>query len=234
MLIFFISLIAVYYPLKFQGQAKHHRFLERGDAFASGIFLGAALFHLLPDARENFISLFAGVHYPFAEVISAFGFLFLLSLERISKQSTLPIVVATIIIIHSFIEGSALGLNIALAPAIILAVAIIAHKGSESFALAFVLNRETLPKNILYLLVSVFLITTPLGIALGTFSTYFLQSHLEILLTAIFNAFAAGTFLYMSTLHHINHHAHGHKEEKLGEFFYLVAGLTLMAAVAMW
>jgi solute carrier family 39 (zinc transporter), member 1/2/3 len=75
---------------------------------------------------------------------------------------------------------------------------------------------------------------TPLGIVAGTTLNSFLGAKEGQLATAGFNAFAAGTFLYMSTLHHINHHQRLHDTENLMEFWCLLIGVGMMALVALW
>ena len=67
-----------------RARPEHRPSLEAADAFASGIFLGAALFHMLPDAIHEFSSL-NDTSYPLAELFCALGFLILLFLERLSK-----------------------------------------------------------------------------------------------------------------------------------------------------
>src|SRR5579872_2853052 len=82
LLIFLTSAIAVAYPIKVQAHPKHNRILELGDAFASGIFLGAALFHMLPDAIYSFKQVMGDLTYPLPELFCAAGFLILLFFER--------------------------------------------------------------------------------------------------------------------------------------------------------
>lgn len=236
------SLIAVIYPIKIRAHPKHHLSLELGDAFASGIFLGAALFHMLPSAIKIFTSVLDVSEYPLAELFCAGGFLVLLFLERLSELSratknaaqTLLYMVTFILIFHSLIEGAALGINTTFETTSILFLAIIAHKSSESFALAVILNRSSVTLKQIILVVSIFSVMTPLGIVLGTSLITLLQLKTAKVLTAGFSAFAAGTFLYMSTLHHINHHERQHDGESLLEFLFLLVGLVIMALLAGW
>jgi zinc transporter ZupT len=241
-LIFITTLVAVVYPVKVHASPKHRPFLELGDAFASGIFLGAALFHMLPDAIRDFGVALGGVHYPIAELCCALGFLLLLFLERLAPSFSctgehpraVPYMIAVILMIHSLIEGSVLGINTTLETASIIFLAIIAHKSSESFALAMVLNRSRLRLKNIWLIIALFSLMTPLGIVFGASLISIVQTRMIQLLTAGFNAFAAGTFLYMSTLHHINHHKRMHDTENLMEFLFLVLGLVGMAILAYY
>ncbi len=235
------SLATVIYPIKVRAHPKHHFFLELGDALASGIFLGAALFHMLPDATREFTKIFGDNHYPLAELFCAAGFLILLFLERLSQHShkeqsknTIPCILALILIIHALIEGAALGVNTTVSTALVIFIAIIAHKGSESFALAVILNRSSMTLTQIITIIGLFSIMTPLGILLGALLTESLQFKTGQLVTAGFNAFAAGTFLYMSTLHHINHHQRSHRGEGMIEFAALLVGLSTMGVVALW
>lgn len=241
-LIFITSLISVIYPIRVRALPKHKPSLEAADAFSSGIFLGAALFHMLPDAIEGFSETLGNIHYPIAELFCAGGFLILLFLERVSQclphakktAHALPYMLALILIIHSLIEGTALGINTTFETAFVIFLAVIAHKSSESFALAVILNPSQLSLKRIIFIVTIFSLMTPLGIALGTVMTDRLSFESGGLITAGFNAFAAGTFLYMSTLHHINHHKRMHDTENLTEFMFLLTGLVVMAGLAWW
>lgn len=241
LLIFLTTIIAVAYPIKARALPKHHRFMDLGDAFASGIFLGAALFHMLPDATQMFQQTLPSVQYPLAELFCAAGFILLLFLERFSVSAshdhvvTIPYIVAITLMIHSLIEGAALGVNTTLATASAIFLAIFVHKGSESFALSAMLCRGNhISTRRLFWIVGLFSLMTPLGIALGTSITSIMQFKQGQLISAGFNAFAAGTFLYMSTLHHIHHHQRLHEAEGLLELFCLVLGLCLMGGVVLW
>lgn len=240
-LIFLTTLLAIIYPIKSRTLPSHNRLLELADAFASGIFLGTALFHMLPDAIKNFSAIPSMSTYPFAELFCAAGFLLLLFMERLSSYfavekkhaNALSYMMAIILIVHSLIEGTVLGANSTLATASVIFIAIIAHKGSESFALAVILNRSNLSMINIINLITIFSLMTPLGISLGAALTSASGIN-DGALTASFNAFAAGTFLYMSTLHHINHHERQHETEGFWEFGALLAGLLVMAALGIW
>ena len=240
--IFVTTILAVVYPIKARTQPKHNRFLELGDAFASGIFLGAALFHMLPEATTEFQNTLGQSHYPIEEFFCAGGFILLLLLERLSLNSvrlnnklTIPYLVAITLMVHSLIEGAALGVNTQLATATVIFFAIFAHKGSESFALSITLCRGNHLSNAqLFWIIGIFSLMTPIGIGLGTTITSFMQFKQGQLIAAGFNAFAAGTFLYMSTLHHINHHQRLHEADGMLEFFSLLLGLCLMGLIVAW
>lgn len=235
------SLVAVIYPIKVRARPQHHPLLELGDAFASGIFLGAALFHMLPDAIHGFASTLKETPYPVAEFLCACGFLVLLFLERIAQcipqiknaRHAMPYMVALILIIHSLIEGGVLGIDATMATACVIFVAIIAHKSSESFALAVILNRSQMALKNIIVIVVIFSLMTPMGILLGTKIASLLPYQSSQAWTAGFNAFAAGTFLYMSTLHHVNHHKHQHGKENLIEFLFLLLGLVTMGLLGL-
>lgn len=239
LLIFLATLLSIIYPIKQRKLPRHNTALELADALASGIFLGTALFHMLPDAIAGFSSLKNNLNYPVAELICALGFFLLLFLERLSyfigpknHANALSYMVVLILIVHSLIEGAVLGINPTFATALVIFIAIIAHKSSESFALAVILNRSDLSLKKILQLILLFSLMKPFGIAFGTLLTRSLKN--EDWLIAGFNAFAAGTFLYMSTLHHINHHHKEDEKEGLGELGALFAGLVIMGVLAFW
>jgi len=243
LVIFAISMAIALYPLLKERTPKHTESLELGEALASGIFLGAAFFHMLPDAIKLFGQLYGPHAYPISELICVLGFLVLLLLERlslvntgISSKQSIPYILSFILIIHAVTEGAALGIDSTLSETLMLFIAIIGHKGSESFALCIMLLKHQLPFRRVLLIVTFFSLMTPLGISLGTAINQFsmTESNSNILIAAIFNAFAAGTFLYISTLHHVHFHQHGRDTQGLLEFASLVAGAAAMAVIALW
>lgn len=239
-LVFLVSIATVIYPLKHRDALKHPESIELGEALASGIFLGTAFFHMLPDAIATFQVLYGTLAYPIPELICVTGFLLLIFLERLSlirsasSKQAIPYILAIILIIHALTEGAALGVGTTLSQTVMLLIAIIAHKGSESFALCMAMLRHELPHRQVIAIILVFALMTPIGIALGTGITLYSFSRYGELAAAIFNAFAAGTFLYISTLHHVRFHQHTEETQGMLEFGCLVLGLATMGVIALW
>lgn len=238
--VFLISIATIILPLQKKDILKHTESLHLGEAIASGIFLGAAFFHMLPDSIELFEHIYGNLTYPVPEAICVLGFLLLLFLERLSLTTTfkpttsIPYILAIILIIHAITEGIALGIGATLSETVMLFIAIIAHKGSESFALCITLLKHQLPLRRIIAMIIFFALMTPLGISLGTAINQLAIAHNGELLAAIFNAFAAGTFLYISTLHHIHFHQHRKDVRSMVEFACVVAGIVVMAIIAEW
>jgi zinc transporter ZupT len=240
LLIFLTSIATAIYPLKKRSALKHPESVELGEALASGIFLGAAFFHMLPDAIKTFSHLYGAITYPIPEIICISGFLLLLFLERLSlvnasarSKHSIPYILATIVIIHAIVEGAALGIGATFSETIMLFIAILAHKGSESYALCVALLRHAMPFQRVMLIIFFFTLMTPLGISLGAAINESVIAKNGELAAAIFNAFAAGTFLYISTLHHVRFHQHTEETQGLQEFACLVSGLIVMGAIAL-
>lgn len=241
LLIFITSLVIAIYPLRKKVLPTNTESVGLSEAIASGIFLGAAFFHMLPDAIKIFAELYGTATYPIPEAICVSGFLLLLFLERLSLMRSslqptyaIPYIITIILIIHALVEGMALGIGATFSEVFMLLIAILAHKGSESFALCVTLLRHQLPFKRVLVMVIFFSLMTPLGISLGTAINYFTFGGNGKLAAAIFNAFAAGTFLYISTLHHIHFHKHTKEAQGALEFICLVFGVAVMGIIALW
>lgn len=241
LLIFAITMATAIYPLWRQRALKPTEPAQLGEALASGIFLGAAFFHMLPDAIQSFNQQYSNIHYPIPELVCVGGFLLLLFLERLSltrpsqqASGIIPYILILTLVIHALTEGAALGIGNAWSQTTLLFIAIIAHKGSESFALSVMLLRHSFTLNKLLWIVSFFALMTPLGIMLGAAINQVAIAGTGALIAILFNAFAAGTFLYISTLHHVHFHSHSHEKQGLLEFACLVAGVATMGIIALW
>lgn len=219
-----------------------------GESLSTGIFFGAGLLHMLPDAARDFNK--EGYNYPFAFLIAASSFMLLLFIEHLSvalerksshisqsshsKQLLNSIALLTMVMlsIHSLFEGTAIGVAQSFITTIIIFIAIVAHKSAASFALAIKLNQSSLSFTKQILGFTLFAIMTPTGIFLGDW--LLIATQHVVLLTPIFTALAAGTFIYIGTLHGLeraNLIAHCCN---LKEFSAMILGFLLMAIIAIW
>lgn len=238
--IFLVSILSVIYPLKTNRHLQVDTF-ELGEAFASGIFLGVAFFHLLPHATDIFTNILQ-ISYPVGYAICISSFLFLIFLERLSfltkktePRNNIPYIMTIILIIHALTEGAALGVGKTLAETMIIFIAVIAHKGSASFALCITLIRYQVSYHLILFLIVLFSAMTPLGVVIGTWIADLNPNANHELITASFDAFAAGTFLYIATMLHIRFHERIHKEMRpMQGYFSLLGGVVLMAFIAIW
>lgn len=237
--IFLLTLTAGLLPIKIAKNKAH--LLCLGDAFASGVFLSAALLHLLPEATHGFQHALSKDCYPFAQLICITTFVLLLIMERgiftYGKHNSsdhkiiAPFLLILLLAIHSLVEGAAIGTSNTPAETTMLFFAVIAHKGSESFALATNLHHHNLTTKNIQKIIAIFSFLTPLGIFIASLVMYALQTNSGNIIGAVFNAIAAGTFLYLATEHLIK----GTKSlENFLEIIALISGITLMALVAIY
>jgi len=239
LLVLFVTFISGFYP--FAKKIKNKTGLEFpiGDSIAAGVFLGAALMHMLSDASQDFFNLH--YNYPFAALLAGGSFLFLLLLEHIGREiyhtrgaQSAPFAVLAVIIlsIHSFLAGAALGLTTTLSLSLIILFAILAHKWAASFSLAVQINRSNLSMKTGVILFLVFAAMVPLGIIAGTSVAEYFKAY--PLIEPIFNALAAGTFLYLGTLHGLEKATLITQCCNLRRFLFVIFGFVLMAVVAIW
>jgi len=226
LLILFTALIAGWYPFKkhLQSIGKERKFTG-GEALAAGIFLGAAIMHMLPDAQSGFE--LHHIYYPFAFLIAGISFLILILMghfvreyyhDEKAHEITCPILAAVILSIHSLLESMVLGFAASFTLTVVILIAILAHKWAASFALAVELTKNHL--------------MTPAGILLGML---FLQAGTinQSLAVPIFNALAGGSFLYLGTLHGLDRATIMNGCCDLKHYSLVIIGFLLMAVVAL-
>ncbi len=190
------------------------RFLSLGNSLAGGIFLGAGFIHLLPEAGEVLEEV---AEYPVAPLLAATGVGMLLLLDRVvfehlapteqagkRRAPIYPLILLVVLSIHSVIAGVALGLESAIATSVIVMVGILCHKGSAAFALMASAASAGADRRRLWRILSIFALMTPGGIVLGTVASGLLAGPTAELLEGVFNALAAGTFIYVAILDVIN------------------------------
>ena len=209
------------------------------EAFAAGIFLGAGLIHMLGDAQAAFDQ--AGVAYPYAMVSCGAVMLFLLWIEHLANhaaelpESNSRIVSSTAVLmlsVHSLLMGAAFGIASSVALTVVIFIAVLAHKGSASFALGLELGRSSFSRTSAWRLFLVFVVMFPLGALLGQSLSTASQAH--PLVEASISSMAAGTFLFFGTLHGLASSPMIERCCNRREFAGAVGGFAVMAVVAIW
>lgn len=225
-------------------------YFSLGSALAGGIFLGAGLLHMLPDAIESLSSVFKGVQFPIAFLFTAFGFLIILFIEKIlfgnihdagaaaagkiSPGAALSAyALAVILSVHSILAGAALGTENTITGSAVIFLAIFAHKGAAGFALVTDFRRGGLPQRESLRVLLIFSAMTPLGILLGAGLDHLFEERYGRLIEGIFDSLAAGTFIYIATLEIIGEEF-TNPARGIQKFSLLAAGLALMALIAFW
>ena len=238
-LVFIMTCLSAVYPYIKRYRLSQAVTSPLGEALAAGVFLGAGLMHMLADASNSFGVLH--VDYPIAYLLAGAMFLILLLIEHVGKEifahpkegshTILALLAALMLSLHSFLAGSALGLSSSLSVFFLVLIAILAHKSAASFALAVKLNQSNLRLSTSLIIFAFFALMVPFGAFFGwvvatKWSTY-------PMLDPVFNALAAGTFIYLGTLHGLRNFV---KDEccDLRQFFLVIFGFALMALVAIW
>ncbi|KTD25653.1 MULTISPECIES: ZIP family metal transporter [Legionella] len=234
-----VILLAGWYPFKKRVKDDTHLDFPVGETLATGVFLGAALLHMLPEANALFLEM--GYQYPLAYIITGAVFLFFLWFEHLGKElyhhqnaahPTFAILAWGMLSVHSIMLGAALGLNHSNSMVIMLFLAIITHKWAESFAIAVQLNKSSLTTTQSLWFFLSFSLMTPLGILFGWYFGHGVETH--SLFDPILIAASAGTFLYLGTLHGLERCVMVERCCNLGDFSFVIIGFGLMAAVAAY
>lgn len=237
--IFIVILLAGWYPFRKRIKDDQHIDFPIGETLATGIFLGAALLHMLPEATRLFSTL--GYNYPFAFIVTGLVFLIFLWFEHLGKElyhhhdATHPafaILAWAMLSIHSIMLGTALGLAHYNSMIIMIFLAIITHKWAESFAIAVQLNRSSMSTEKSMLFFLIFSLMTPIGIYVGWYFGHGIETNSifdPILLSA-----SAGTFLYLGTLHGLERCVMVKRCCNLKDFSFVIIGFLLMASVAAY
>lgn len=247
-LILLTGLLGGLFPIRTTSFTSRQRFFSRGAAFSAGIFIGAGLIHMLPDASEGFTDSLSDIDYPIAFLICALGFLLILMLDKIffgkhahhshdsgsDESQPLPYILAVILSVHSVIAGIALGVDGSVTTSMVILIAILSHKGSAAFALGVSLMKSGIEQEKSKKAIYLFSVMTPIGVLIGMVMHHFLLSDNQVLLEATFDAIAAGTFLYIAIIEVIREEFESTAGDLWAKFFSLTAGLTVMGLLAVW
>lgn len=237
--LFFVAYIAGYWAI----YQERHRENAHIDAIAAGIFLGAALFHMLPDAirlinptalinpKTTMITVIAmlsmSMMYGLSKALQRYRF-------SLTPQLLSGLLIAVLLGIHSLIEGLTLGFSTQLHVIFILFLAILFHKSAASFALANHLRYNQYTQKQSHLIILIFALLTPFGIILGNFYQQAAIHQYDNELNAIFLAITAGTFLYISFFEYlIPKYLIKKSQSKLKPLSYSFAGFMLMALLSL-
>jgi len=221
-------------------------------SFSAGVMLGAAFFHMLPEALHE-----GGVA---SLTWTLGGFLFLFLLERYvlvhfckeeerkeeascevhlhtspghghhhdhAPAGTVGAAAFVGMSLHTLADGFALGTSIEIGVGTSVFLAILFHKMPSSFSLAAILLHERYAARRALLLSGLFTLMIPLGAALFFFLSHRLD-HERFAGAAL--AFSAGTFLHLAVADLIPD-LHRRRSERLALSAALLAGVALMWAL---
>lgn len=234
-----VILLAGWVPFKKRLAKEGHFDFPLGETLATGVFLGAALLHMMPEANHAFHQM--GYTYPFSYLITGIVFLLFLWLEHLGKEiyhhqnaehPAFAILAWAMLSVHSLVLGTSLGLSQEYAIAIMLYLAIITHKWAESFAIAIQLNKSTLTTRVSLAFFLLFALMSPLGIYIGWYYGHGVNTN--GLMDPILLSISAGTFLYLGTLHGLDRCVMVERCCNLKDFSYVIIGFLLMASVAAY
>ncbi|HHL0780799.1 TPA: ZIP family metal transporter [Legionella pneumophila] len=237
--IFIVILIAGWYPFKKRLKDDKHIDFPIGETLATGVFLGAALLHMLPESNTLFKEM--GYNYPFAFIITGVVFLIFLWFEHLGKElyhhhdaehPAFAILAWAMLSVHSLMLGAALGFTQYNSMIIMLFLAIITHKWAESLAIAIQLNKSSMSTRKSMVFFFFFSLMTPLGIYFGWYFGHGVETH--SLFDPILIAASAGTFLYLGTLHGLERCVMVERCCNLSDFSFVIIGFLLMVSVAIY
>ena len=265
-----IAIVGGLIPLVSAKSTNSERFFSLGNAFAGGLFLGVGFIHLLPEGMEM---LGAYSEFPWGAVTATAGFGVLLLLDRIlfpeyrvgdslrnsGTETIYPYVLLAMLSIHSIVAGIALGLEEHVAAAATLLIGIVFHKGPAAFALILSTHMAGIGRSRQKAFLAFFCVMTPLGIVLGVSSSvvFATSSGVYGVMQGVFNAFAAGTFIYIAVIDIIDKELTTHQlqiarytvsavvgeddvpmprqgDDRLAKFVLIVVGIVLVAWISDW
>ncbi len=233
------------------------------ESLATGVFLGAALIHLIPDAISSFHELKPKIDYPVIMLIVGSVFLLFLLIEHsfayynhkkyhssfninnqeldidnpqktsLSKTNTLILACSTTLALTLHSFFAGAGLGLA------------NSNGLEIVMLIAILSHKTVAG--LALTIELYKTNSKRWIKILLFTIFAIATPIGLILgytikinfdneiiTPILIAFSAGTFLFLGTLHGLSKSVLGSKCCKVWNFLWVIVGFLIMAIVAIW
>lgn len=241
--ILLITAVGGWLPLTRTEQARSPEGFPLGKPFACGVFLALSLVMMLPSGFHLLGKAFPHAVLPWPPVIAASVFLLLLFMEHREEElahkgrrhdgltsPAIPVIMTIMIAIPSFLLGTALGVSGSI-EAVVIFLAIIAHKGTAGFALAVKMVRSTMTRRQVSALYGLFACSTPSGIIMGQEMRGILTGHEMLAVKGIILSAASGVFLYMSTMHGLRDNPLLIQCRRHAGFFVMVVGFVLTVGV---
>lgn len=248
-------------PWALGARGSNDRALALGDTFAGGVLGGAGLLHLLANGVATFHTTAPNVGYPLAFLLAGAGFMVILLIEGVivaghpeamhghrhstsqhevgwpprgeTRRAVYPVILLLVLSVHSVILGLALGAQATLAGALIVFLAIVAHKAMAGFALGVGYRRGGFSIRRAAPQVAFFSLMTPLAIFVGGSVAALLSTHADRLFEATFDSIGAGTFLYIAALDIIRTEFES-PQDRWHKWLAASTGFGVMALLALW
>jgi zinc transporter 1/2/3 len=269
-------------PYKMESIRHSPRILSLANCGAGGVFLGAGILHMLPDAEIQF-AVFK-LDYPFALLGFVVGLSLIFLLEKVvlasdndneqtallspqvnedvmvyhyphydhhqhhhhhhhhqhhkhhlsdRDRSVFAYVIGIVLSLHSFLEGTALGIEDNIADATVLGVAIVAHKWVESMSLSVAFVKSPVSFGQFIKVFLVYAAMTPLGIGVGIVVSYLLSGTAYHLTVGILESLAAGSFVYVAFMSVLVEEFFSSTDKWLKAAMYVI-GLAFISTLAVW
>lgn len=258
-----VGLLGSFLPWVVGRRGSSPQVLALSDTFAGGVLGGAGLIHLLGSGISEFHVALPRLAYPLALLLAGAGFLLILLIEAVivpghpghdapppepasaavehemdwhpggTGSSAYPVILLVVLSVHSVILGLALGVQSALAGAVIVFLAIVAHKGAAGFALGVGYQRSNLTYRRAMPQLGFFSAMTPIGIVVGASIGIGLSGRADALFQAVFDSIGAGTFLYIAALDIIKTEFDD-PDNHAAKWAAAVVGFGIMAVLAIW
>ena len=242
-LILAVALVGAVIAKRWRGQESDGAGLSVANCFAGGVFLAAGLIHVLPDAQGQLASVFPDMDYPLFGLLATASVAVMIMIDQwghrraahdATQASGISAAVLFLVLsIHSVITGFALGIEGQGMAATALLVAVLAHKGTATFALALKVAPVCDGDRVFYQRMIGFALTTPVGILVGALLLKHLSGNTGALMEGVFDALAAGTFVYVA-LFEILGNEFKKDDQLMAKSLAVTAGAGMMALVAIW
>jgi zinc and cadmium transporter len=223
-----------------------HARLQLYLSLSAGVMLGAAFFHVMPEAMEISGSLFGWwISLAVVGLFSVERFLAPHSHEVADhdhSQVAAPPVAGWMAVlgltIHTFMNGVGLAgavaaeANSVILPGVALFLAIILHKPADALAISTVLGRKGAPLGKLWMVQLGFAAMVPVGVVAFQATQGVIANNLQNQVTGFALAFSAGTFLLIA-LSDLLPEVQFHRHSRVSLFLALVLGVGLMGGIAL-